>query len=607
MLLRSGLLATSLLVLSQHAVSQSRAQAPRQSADSLQQQYLSAQSFQRDGNLTAAAQQYRAFLGSALTELAMGYAVVPDYESAFSLFDDVLALEPNSPSLLLEYAHTSLAAGDLPHTRTLASALVNSPAATPQQLAEAHQILGRVLLKLTRDQDARKEFEAAVALDPTFANGYDLAVACLDLDDDKCAVNIFAEMQRSFGDTAEIHFAFARAYGDSDFQPRAITELHRAIELNPRLPGEHYLLAALLLATTNAATPLEAAEAELKKELALRPNDATSYAALGKIKLAEKVYPEAEGFLKRSIALAPKDPDAYLYLGQLYFDTDQPDKAESALRESIALTTDVSRNRFQVQKAHYLLGRILMKQGKPEAAHAEMTISRDLADKTLAQDKTKLAALTDSRSPQDAAASAAQPTTPGPPTTAKDPAALARVEAARSRLAPAVADAYNNLGAIAATKSNFATAVVFFKDAALWNPKLEGLDFNWGRAAFAGSLFNEAIAPLSRYTQTHPSDAGARGALGFSQFMTGDYRAARATLAPIATTSDLAPQIEYAYAESLIKTGSVNEGVARLTTLEHAHPEIPDVHHALSEAYDRLGNHQRAQDELATYNTLKSK
>ena len=41
--------------------------------------------------------------------------------------------------------------------------------------------LGRTLLKLNRNQEARKELEAAVALDPTFPNGYDLAVACLDL------------------------------------------------------------------------------------------------------------------------------------------------------------------------------------------------------------------------------------------------------------------------------------------------------------------------------------------------------------------------------------------------------------------------------------------
>ena len=71
------------------------------------------------------------------------------------------------------------------------------------------------------------------------------------LDDEKCAVQIFNEMETSFGDTPEIHMAFGRAYASSDFQPRAITEFRRAIEENPRLPGAHYLLAAVLLATGN--------------------------------------------------------------------------------------------------------------------------------------------------------------------------------------------------------------------------------------------------------------------------------------------------------------------------------------------------------------------
>ena len=68
--------------------------------------------------------------------------------------------------------------------------------AIAQKLAQAHQVLGRALLKLNQDQEARKELEAAVALDPTFPNGYDLAVACLDLDDEKCAVQIFDEMEK---------------------------------------------------------------------------------------------------------------------------------------------------------------------------------------------------------------------------------------------------------------------------------------------------------------------------------------------------------------------------------------------------------------------------
>ena len=568
------------------------------SQGSLQRQYDQAQEFQRIGKLGEAAGQYRAFLGGALGELALGYAVVPDYARAAPLFDEALSLAPDSPMLLLEYAQTSLTMGDLAHAKTLAAEFIRRYPEDRQKLAQAHQVLGRALLKLNQDQAARKELETALALDPTFANGYDMAVACLDLDDEKCAVQIFGEMERSFGDTAEIHLAFGRAYGDSDFQPRAIAEFRKAIEENPRLPGAHYLLAAVLLATGNEQSPLESAEAELKKELVNSPNDAMTYAALGKISVTRTNYAEAGTYLEKAISLDPQSPDAYLYLGQMYFDTSRFDEAETALRKSVALTTDVSRNRYQVQKAHYLLGRILMKKGQQDTAHAEMQISRDLADKTLAQDKSKLAGLMDTSGSQDSPESAT-PLVMGK----QDQVALYNVEALKERLRPVLADSYNNLGAIAATNSDYSSAVTYFERVSEWNPSLEGLDYNWGRAAFAGSQYADAVVPLSRYVKAHPDDLGARSVLGLSQFLAGRYRGCAETLQPIEKT-ELAPQVEYAYASSLVKIGQVGAGTDRLLALEKAHPEIPEVHRALAEAYDLQGNQKRANEELQTASQL---
>ena len=560
-----------------------------------------AQELQQAGKLNEAAGQYRVFLADALGELAMGYALVPDYSQAVPLFDEALALEPDSSSLLLAYARTALVSGDLAHAKTLATEFVRKHPGDRESLAQAHQVLGRTHLKLNQDKEARKEFETAVALDPTFANGYDLAVACLDLGDEKCAVQIFDEMEKSFGDTAEIHMAFGRAYGDSDFQPRAVTEFKRAIEENPRLPGAHYLLAAVLLASGNDEKPLESAEAELKKELAISPDDAMTYAALGKIAVTRNQYAEAETYLKKAIALDPRSPDAYLFLGQMYFNMNRFNESESALRECIRLTTDVSRNRYQVQKAHYLLGRILMKNGQQDAAHAEMEISRDLTNKTLAQDKSKLEGLMDTTGAKDIQASATEGgASPSQSATTANAAALRTVEAKREQVKFAVADSYNNLGAIAATGQNYSDAVTYFKRAAEWNPSLEGLDYNWGRAAFAGSQYADAVMPLSRYVREHPDDPGARSVLGISQFMSGNYKGCVETLQSVMGKSDLAPLVEYAYAESMIQTGQIDVGMERLTALEKAHPEIPDVHRAMGEVLGHQGEQRRAIDEFHT-------
>jgi tetratricopeptide (TPR) repeat protein len=566
----------------------------------LQQHFNDAQTLQQAGRLNEAAEQYRAFLADALGELAMGYGLVRDYAQAAPLFDEALALKPDSPSLLLDYARTALILGDLAHAKTLATEFIQRYPKNREQLAQAHQVLGRTLLKQNRNQEARKELEAAVALDPTFPNGYDLAVACLDLDDEKCAVQIFDEIEKSFGDSAEIHMAFGRAYGDSDFQPRAVTEFTRAIEEDPRLPGAHYLLASVLLATGDDQTHLEGAETALKQELVISPRDAMSYAALGKIATSRQNNSEAETYLKKAILLEPRSPDAYLYLGQIYFATNHSAEAETALRQCIDLTTDVSRNRYQIQKAHFLLGRILMQKGQQDAAHTEMNISRDLANKTLAQDKSKLAGLLDTSGSPDAQVTAEEASGAPPLSAPTDPAALQKIEVLRDQIKLPAADSYNNLGALAATNNDYADAVMYFERAFVWNPSLEGLDYNWGRAAFAGSQFADAIMPLSRYLKAHPDDIGARSVLAISQFMTGNYSGCIDALEPAIGRADLAPQAEYVYAESMIRTGRTASGAERLRALEKLHPEIPDVHRALGAVLAQQGDKQRALEELRT-------
>jgi tetratricopeptide (TPR) repeat protein len=568
---------------------------------SLQQSYNDAEELQRAGRLNEAAEQYRTFLAGALGQLAMGYGLLQDYAHAAPLFDEALTLEPGSPSLLLDYARTALTLGDLDHAKTLAAEFIRRYPNDRERLAEAHQVLGRALLKQNRYREARKELEAAVALDPTFPNGYDLAVACLDLDDEKCAGQIFAEMEKSFGDTAEIHLAFGRAYGDSDLQPRAAEEIQKAIEENPRLPDAHYLLAALMLATGGDENQVARAEAELIKELAISPNDAKTYTLLGELSFLNKNYPDAEKYLKKSTELDPQNPDTFLHLGQTYFATNHLAEAEAAFRQCIRLTTDVSRNRYQVQRAHYLLGRILVQSGQNSAGLAETKIAQDLSKKVLAQDRSDLAGLLNTTGRPDSPASPAEAAT----VSSSSPAPVnqqmsLKVEAQRERVKLAVADSYNNLGAIAATSADYSRAVTYFERAAAWNPSLEGLDYNWGRAAFAGSQFTDAIMPLSRYLKSHPDDIGARSVLAISHFMTGNYRGCIDVLEPAIGKVDLAPQTEYVYAESMIRTGHLAAGAERMEVLEKLHPEIPDVHRSLGEALGQQGEKHRALEEIRT-------
>lgn len=578
-------------------------------SSNLQQHYDTAQRLQQSGDFQHAAQEYRIFLADVLGQLAVGQSRAGDYSKAASLFDDALVLVPNSPELLLAYARSALSLGDPAHAETLARKFIRDYPTDRKRLAQAHQILGQAFHKTNRDKDARKELEAAVALDPTFENGYALGIACLDTGDGACADQVFAEMEKSFGDTPAIHMYFGRAYGESDFQQKAISEFKKVIEEDPKFPAAHYCLAATLISVgDDAKIQLSEAEAELRKELALSPNDFLTYSGLGKVAMLRHNYADAEKYLKRATELNPSNPDAFLYLGQMYVDLGRSDDAVSALRKSIQLTTDESRNRYQVQKAHYLLGRLLMKKGDTEEAHKEMQAAQALMKHVLTQDRQRMADYLDR---PDAAASAdsrlALKTTSAETNVSADPEEIGKLNAFEQQVTPAVADSYNNLGAIAAMSQNYAAAVMYFKRAFQWNPDLEGLDYNWGRAAFSASQFGEAILPLSRYLRAHPEEQNIRAVLGISQFMTQDYAGCIRTLQQVASSFSSVPQVAYVYGESLAKTGQTSSAIEQLSSLEKSHPEIGDVHRALGEIYASQNDNKKAAEEFESAVKLNSK
>jgi tetratricopeptide (TPR) repeat protein len=379
-----------------------------------------------------------------------------------------------------------------------------------------------------------------------------------------------------------------------------VTEFKKAIAEDPQYPGAHYCVAAALLAAGEDEKTLEEAETELKAELAISPNDFLTYAALGKIAASYHNSAEAERYLKRAISLNAKNPDAFLYLGQMYFDTNRFIEAEADLRRAIQLTTDISRNHFQIQKAHFLLGRILMQQHREEEAHAEMQIAHTFTDKALKKDKSMLSGMLSdsatSTSPSDAQADSAAnaPTIPS----AADPAAVSKQRAFEKQLTPAIADSYNNLGAITASKNNYSEALTYFKQAAAWSPSLEGLDYNMGRAAWMASDFADAAPAFSRYFRSHPGDSRIRGALAMSQFMTHHYSACIEALKGAGESVTSIPQMQYIYAESLVKTGQVPAGKERLEKLATAHPEIAEVHQGLGELAELRRDWQVAIKEL---------
>jgi tetratricopeptide (TPR) repeat protein len=198
-----------------------------------------------------------------------------------------------------------------------------------------------------------------------------------------------------------------------------------------------------------------------------------------------------------------------------------------------------------VQRAHFLLGRLLVQSGQTDEAKKEMEISASLLKQNMLRDQAKLKG-----APMGDATGIA-PFQPLPDTNPLNDNAKKALEEFTARAAPAIADSYNNLGAIAAGAGEFATATGYFENAAKWNPSLEGLDYNWGRAAFSARLYAQAVPPLSHYVAAHPQELGARRVLGVSYFMIHDYAAVVRTLGPIKSSLAATPQLANMYAQSV--------------------------------------------------------
>lgn len=570
----------------------------------LQQHYDRAQSLASSGDTAAAAQQYRIFIADALNELAIAYAHIGSETEAAPLFEEALRLAPNSPGVMVEYARASLHSNKLSRARNLAEQVLRSFAGNRKAAAKAQLVLGQVLLRQDQDTEARGHIETAVALDPDFEDGYTLAVACLDLGDGKCADTMLAEMVKGLGESAALRMAFGRAYLNSDFEQESVPQFKQAIADDPRLAEAHTMLAAAYLTLGGAEAPA-LAEAELRTALTLAPHDAAAHVQLGNIALHRQQYSVAEKELKTALAQNPDDPDALLSVGQLYAQTNREPQAIDALRHSIADTPSPAYNRFQVQKAHYLLGRLLLKAGqRAEGAH-EMALSSDLLKQSLAHDRSRLSSyLGDGESAQDAAAhdagapAAGSAAHPSAAAAARQQQQKQNVDKFRAHLAPAIADSYNNLGVIAAKDNAYAEALLGFEHAYEWNPTLAGLDENWGRAAYLSGDFSDAVQPLTRSLAAHPADNATRSMLAVSQFGTGNYTATTDTLRNALPLVEKTPQLSYVYYASMLHTGSYERGVDGLLAIEKRSPDFAEVHAALGQAYAQHGKNAAARREL---------
>jgi len=567
--------------------------APPAPPDAFQQHYDAARTFQISGDQERAADEYRLFLAGALRTSAKASVELGEPDQAATLFTQALEIAPKNPETGIDAAQLLFQQEKLAEARTAVEKVVVS---APDN-ARAQSLLGQILFAQKDYKNAREHLEQAVVAAPGFDTAYLLGITYIKLGDFTRSRLVFDDLTTGYGDTAQMHMMFGLAYKEGGWEAldSAIQELQKALAKDSHTTRAHFLIAlAYMDRDGDSAFPQVASE--LQAELKNNPNDARSHYLLGYIAMKQHDAKTAENDLLRASHLDPANPDPLIYLGQIYSDAERDAEAEAMLRKAISLAGNAAGTDYLIGRAHYVLGRLLLKAGKKDEGTKELTASQEIRDRMNRPD-----AVRDDKKKSDPElanlsgdASAGKPA--GPVTAPPETAGAIRTYLAS--LKPPIADSYNNLGVIKAGQKDFKTAAAYFRQAGEWNPELPTLDRNWGMAAFYAEDYQQAIQPLSRQLQKKPDDVRVRAALGLSLFTTQNFAGTVGILRPIQPQVDDDPGLAYAFAVSLVKTGSYDEGVKRLRAMADADPKATDAHTA--ELHMMLGSAFADQKEYDT-------
>ena len=558
-----------------------QAQKAPQQADPLNQHYSAAQTFQLGGDLERAEAEYHQVLALALQRMGdLLAAEENNSEEAVRLLQDAVAAEPSYTDARIDLALVYFRAGHLDKASAEAAEVVK---ADPHNV-RALQLLGNVEFAQGNFAEAAEHLHTALGLQGDFETAYSLALAYLSQHKLAETKLLFDELLNDMGSTPELHVLLGRAYRETGYLDEAIREFKKAIELDPRYPRVHYYLALAYLAQGEkerfpTARPL------FEQELAINPKEFFSTFFLGVIHLEDRDFPVAEDYLKKAVQLQPENPDPLLYLGQVYVETNRPELAIETLKKSIALTTDPSRNHYQVSKAHTMIGQILVKMGRQEEAEAELKSSQELRAQAFQSDKDR----------QDAKETGQHELLPELQNGQEKPAFLenrpqlnaaerAKAQELRATLAEILGNAYNNLGVIQARREQYSPAADYFRQAAHWKPDLPGLDRNWGLASFRAQRFEEAAGPLASQVAHQPDDAKAREALGMSYFMTDKFAKALEVFQPLLVDLPDDPGVLYALGVSLVRTGDSTTAARVFQRMIEKNPNVAEIHVLLGQA-----------------------
>ncbi len=353
-----------------------RAQTAGKSPDEL---FEKAVALHQAGDILGAIQYYEALLQQqpdrveARSNLGAAYMKLGRYEAAVEQYRKALALKPDLPEVRMNLGLAFYKADRIneaaPEFEAVRKARPDNRAAT--------LLLADCLLRMGKTQrvvELLDPLQTQLGGDRLFA--YLLGTALLNLNQVERGQRVIDRLFRE-GESAEAHLLMGSALLQGGNQLKALPELKRAIEMNPKLPGAHALYARALKIDRDQ----EGAVREYLKELENNPNDFESNLWLGLLRLDENRLDEAGEYLKRAGRLRPQDASVAYGLGRAHLAAGRLEEARQSFELLVAQAPDY-------QQGHVLLATVYYRLGKRELGDAQKAI----VDRLRAEAKAKGAA-----------------------------------------------------------------------------------------------------------------------------------------------------------------------------------------------------------------------
>ena len=568
--------------------------------DNLAKHISAAETYQISGDLENARVENRAIIALGLQKYGNFLLEEGRIEDAVKTLTQSKSYDDNT-RIKLDLAVAYLQKGDADKALAEAAAAVD---ADPKN-AYARYILGNIYFTKEDFSAALPQLEKVLILAPSFDAARALGLTYLYLKQPERAKLLFEEMQTTFEkENPDLHILFGQAYEQTNYPLEAEREFKRALTVNPKQLKASFFLGYVILQHGGSARLTEAGAA-FEKELQLTPDDFFANFFAGVVATTQSEYAKAIPLLQKAIKIKPTSSEAYLFLGQSQMETGDIKEAEKNLRRALESTKDVSKNGFEARRTHYLLGRLLIADGRREEGEKEFLIARELQTKLIETTRDDLSQLFSqvvgdsnklpSKKPAQAVSNQEVNLAPQ---------RIAELKKFKTYLSEVVAQAFYNLGVISFQSKQLPDAFNSFAEASKWKPDFPNLDKNMGIVGFRGGQFEKAIPPLSRHIKANPNDNLIRQMLGASYYFTRDYKNVAETLKPLEPSITDDAELAYFYGVSLIQVERNKEAEVIFSKLASISQKNPEVLTYAAQGFMFLGDYERAVKEFTTVAAL---